>query len=99
MDTPQDSTWQENMSDYNSDFSTPSDDDKEDDDFDEKNDGKNFNNVNCFTEKILVFKIWLMSRSANLQFNSLVIIFQFCALRTENLSTFYTGSFLSTKKM
>ncbi|XP_039299734.1 chromodomain-helicase-DNA-binding protein Mi-2 homolog isoform X2 [Nilaparvata lugens] len=33
-----DSTWQENMSDYNSDFSAPSDDDKEDDDFDEKND-------------------------------------------------------------
>lgn len=34
-----DSTWQENLSDYNSDFSAPSDDDKEDDDFDEKNDG------------------------------------------------------------
>ncbi|RZF43693.1 hypothetical protein LSTR_LSTR010775 [Laodelphax striatellus] len=33
-----DSTWQENLSDYNSDFSAPSDDDKEDDDFDEKND-------------------------------------------------------------
>ena len=29
---------QENLSDYNSDFSMPSDDDKEDDDFDEKND-------------------------------------------------------------
>lgn len=40
MDTQQDTTWQENLSDYNSDFSTPSDDDKEDDDFDEKNDGK-----------------------------------------------------------
>lgn len=40
IDTPQDSTWQENLSDYNSDFSTPSDDDKEDDDFDEKNDGE-----------------------------------------------------------
>ncbi|XP_066997701.2 chromodomain-helicase-DNA-binding protein Mi-2 homolog isoform X3 [Anabrus simplex] len=34
-----DATWQENLSDYNSDFSAPSDDDKEDDDFDEKNDG------------------------------------------------------------
>ncbi|XP_066907569.1 chromodomain-helicase-DNA-binding protein Mi-2 homolog [Halyomorpha halys] len=33
-----DSTWQDNLSDYNSDFSAPSDDDKEDDDFDEKND-------------------------------------------------------------
>uniref|UniRef100_A0A146KVC0 Chromodomain-helicase-DNA-binding protein Mi-2 n=2 Tax=Lygus hesperus TaxID=30085 RepID=A0A146KVC0_LYGHE len=33
-----DSNWQENLSDYNSDFSAPSDDDKEDDDFDEKND-------------------------------------------------------------
>ncbi|XP_049956227.1 chromodomain-helicase-DNA-binding protein Mi-2 homolog [Schistocerca serialis cubense] len=33
-----DATWQENLSDYNSDFSAPSDDDKEDDDFDEKND-------------------------------------------------------------
>ena len=32
----QDSTWQDNLSDYNSDFSAPSDDDKEDDDFDEK---------------------------------------------------------------
>ena len=32
-----DSSWQENISDYNSDFSMPSDDDKEDDDFDEKN--------------------------------------------------------------
>ncbi|XP_024084977.1 chromodomain-helicase-DNA-binding protein Mi-2 homolog isoform X4 [Cimex lectularius] len=31
-----DSSWQENLSDYNSDFSAPSDDDKEDDDFDEK---------------------------------------------------------------
>ncbi|XP_046678885.1 LOW QUALITY PROTEIN: chromodomain-helicase-DNA-binding protein Mi-2 homolog [Homalodisca vitripennis] len=29
-------SWQENLSDYNSDFSAPSDDDKEDDDFDEK---------------------------------------------------------------
>jgi len=33
-----DGSWQENISDYNSDFSVPSDDDKEDDDFDEKND-------------------------------------------------------------
>ncbi|PSN37765.1 Chromodomain-helicase-DNA-binding protein Mi-2 [Blattella germanica] len=35
-----DATWQENLSDYNSDFSAPSDDDKEDDDFDEKTDGE-----------------------------------------------------------
>lgn len=34
-----DGSWQENVSDYNSDFSVPSDDDKEDDDFDEKNEG------------------------------------------------------------
>lgn len=34
----EDSTWQENGSDYNSDFSQGSEDDKEDDDFDEKND-------------------------------------------------------------
>merc|ERR1719300_1167805 len=33
-----DGSWQENVSDYNSDFSGISDDDKEDDDFDEKND-------------------------------------------------------------
>lgn len=38
-DTREDSTWQENLSDYNSDFSAGSDEDKEDDDFDEKNDG------------------------------------------------------------
>jgi len=31
-------TWQDNVSDYNSDFSLPSDDDKEDDDFNENND-------------------------------------------------------------
>merc|ERR1712226_1172929 len=36
--TREDSSWQENVSDYNSDFSLPSDDDKEDDDFDERND-------------------------------------------------------------
>ncbi|XP_063922162.1 chromodomain-helicase-DNA-binding protein Mi-2 homolog [Zophobas morio] len=36
-DTREDSTWQENLSDYNSDFSAGSDEDKEDDDFDEKN--------------------------------------------------------------
>merc|ERR1719283_733020 len=36
--TREDSSWQENVSDYNSDFSIPSDDDKEDDDFDERND-------------------------------------------------------------
>ena len=34
-----DGSWQENVSDYNSDYSAPSDDDKEDDDFDERNDG------------------------------------------------------------
>jgi hypothetical protein len=34
-----DQSWQENVSDYNSDYSAPSDDDKEDDDFDDKNDG------------------------------------------------------------
>merc|ERR1719410_1077424 len=33
-----DGSWQENMSDYNSDFSIDDDDDREDDDFDEKND-------------------------------------------------------------
>ena len=33
-----DGSWQENVSDYNSDYSAPSDDDKEDDDFDERND-------------------------------------------------------------
>ncbi|EFA09958.2 chromodomain-helicase-DNA-binding protein Mi-2 homolog isoform X2 [Tribolium castaneum] len=38
-DTREDSTWQENLSDYNSDFSAGSDEDKEDDDFDEKNEG------------------------------------------------------------
>lgn len=62
-DTPQDSTWQENLSDYNSDFSTPSDDDKEDDDFDEKNDGKNFNNAINFTNKIFAFNIFNSVRS------------------------------------
>ncbi|XP_018335624.1 chromodomain-helicase-DNA-binding protein Mi-2 homolog isoform X1 [Agrilus planipennis] len=36
-DTREDTTWQENLSDYNSDFSAGSDEDKEDDDFDEKN--------------------------------------------------------------
>ncbi|XP_043469159.1 chromodomain-helicase-DNA-binding protein Mi-2 homolog isoform X2 [Leptopilina heterotoma] len=34
-----DQPWQENLSDYNSDFSAQSDDDKEDDDFDEKGEG------------------------------------------------------------
>lgn len=38
-DTREDTTWQENLSDYNSEFSAGSDDDKEDDDFDEKTDG------------------------------------------------------------
>ena len=33
----EDGTWQDNVSDYNSDFSMPSDDDGGDDDFDEKN--------------------------------------------------------------
>jgi len=37
--TREDTTWQENLSDYNSDFSAPSDD-KEDDDFDEKEGGE-----------------------------------------------------------
>ncbi|XP_008217034.1 chromodomain-helicase-DNA-binding protein Mi-2 homolog isoform X4 [Nasonia vitripennis] len=37
--TRDDQPWQDNMSDYNSDFSAPSDDDKEDDDFDEKGEG------------------------------------------------------------
>merc|ERR1712218_448358 len=36
--TREDNSWQENVSDYNSDFGLPSDDDKEDDDFDDKND-------------------------------------------------------------
>lgn len=38
-DTREDTTWQENLSDYNSDFSAGSDEDREDDDFDEKNEG------------------------------------------------------------
>ncbi|XP_060528036.1 chromodomain-helicase-DNA-binding protein Mi-2 homolog isoform X2 [Cylas formicarius] len=38
-DTREDTTWQENLSDYHSDFSAGSDEDREDDDFDEKNDG------------------------------------------------------------
>ncbi|XP_031349384.1 chromodomain-helicase-DNA-binding protein Mi-2 homolog isoform X2 [Photinus pyralis] len=40
-DTREDSTWQENLSDYNSDFSAGSDEDREDDDFDEKNEDLN----------------------------------------------------------
>lgn len=36
----EDSTWQENMSDYNSDFSVPSDDNEDDDDFEEKGEDK-----------------------------------------------------------
>lgn len=40
-DTREDSTWQENLSDYNSDFSAGSEEDREDDDFDEKNDDLN----------------------------------------------------------
>ncbi|XP_046390688.1 chromodomain-helicase-DNA-binding protein Mi-2 homolog isoform X3 [Ischnura elegans] len=39
VDGRDDASWQDNLSDYNSDFSAPSDDDKEDDDFDEKTDG------------------------------------------------------------
>uniref|UniRef100_A0A8D8WT53 Chromodomain-helicase-DNA-binding protein Mi-2 homolog n=1 Tax=Cacopsylla melanoneura TaxID=428564 RepID=A0A8D8WT53_9HEMI len=39
VDTREDTTWQENLSDYNSDFSAPSGDENDDDDFDEKNDG------------------------------------------------------------
>ncbi|XP_076265787.1 chromodomain-helicase-DNA-binding protein Mi-2 homolog isoform X2 [Rhynchophorus ferrugineus] len=38
-DTREDTTWQENLSDYHSEFSAGSDEDKEDDDFDEKNEG------------------------------------------------------------
>merc|ERR1712004_304646 len=38
VQTREDNSWQQNVSDYNSDFSLPSDDDKEDDDFDDKND-------------------------------------------------------------
>ena len=36
----EDSSWQDNVSDYNSDFSMPSDDEGGDDDFDERNDGE-----------------------------------------------------------
>jgi len=32
-------SWQDNVSEYNSDLSAPSDDDKEDDDFDERDNG------------------------------------------------------------
>ena len=39
-DNREDTNWQENVSDYNSDMSGGSDDDKEDDDFDEKLDGE-----------------------------------------------------------
>ncbi|XP_035705882.1 chromodomain-helicase-DNA-binding protein Mi-2 homolog isoform X3 [Folsomia candida] len=39
-DGREETNWQENVSDYNSDFSAPSDDDREDDDFDEKNDAE-----------------------------------------------------------
>lgn len=35
-DARDDATWQENVSDYNSEFSGASDDDKEDDDFDDR---------------------------------------------------------------
>lgn len=38
-DTKEDTTWQDNFSDCQSEFSGGSDEDKEDDDFDEKNDG------------------------------------------------------------
>lgn len=37
-ETRDDSNWQENVSDYNSDYSGGSDEDREDDDFDERND-------------------------------------------------------------
>ncbi|XP_071040279.1 chromodomain-helicase-DNA-binding protein Mi-2 homolog isoform X4 [Parasteatoda tepidariorum] len=40
MGTQDDSTWQDTMSDYNSDFSVPSDDNEDDDDFEEKNEEK-----------------------------------------------------------
>ncbi|KAG0414864.1 hypothetical protein HPB47_007982, partial [Ixodes persulcatus] len=39
MGPQDDATWQDNLSDYNSDFSVPSDDKEDDDDFEEKNDG------------------------------------------------------------
>lgn len=38
VDGRDDNSWQENVSDYNSDFSGASDDDKEDDDFDDRGD-------------------------------------------------------------
>lgn len=38
VDGRDDTSWQENVSDYNSDFSGASDDDKEDDDFDDRGD-------------------------------------------------------------
>ncbi|XP_055947744.1 chromodomain-helicase-DNA-binding protein Mi-2 homolog isoform X9 [Argiope bruennichi] len=40
MGPQDDSTWQDNLSDYNSDFSIPSDDNEDDDDFEEKNEEK-----------------------------------------------------------
>ncbi|XP_054712888.1 chromodomain-helicase-DNA-binding protein Mi-2 homolog isoform X2 [Uloborus diversus] len=40
MGPQDDSTWQDNLSDYNSDFSVPSDDNEDDDDFEEKNEEK-----------------------------------------------------------
>ncbi|XP_035230728.1 chromodomain-helicase-DNA-binding protein Mi-2 homolog isoform X3 [Stegodyphus dumicola] len=42
MGPQDDSTWQDNLSDYNSDFSVPSDDNEDDDDFEEKNEEKGF---------------------------------------------------------
>ncbi|XP_050310914.1 chromodomain-helicase-DNA-binding protein Mi-2 homolog [Anthonomus grandis grandis] len=42
-ETRDDSTWQENLSDYNSDFSGGSDKDEEDDEYDEKNDAGDVN--------------------------------------------------------
>ncbi|XP_023213157.1 chromodomain-helicase-DNA-binding protein Mi-2 homolog [Centruroides sculpturatus] len=41
MGPQDDSTWQDNLSDYNSEFSVPSDDNEDDDDFEEKNEEKN----------------------------------------------------------
>uniref|UniRef100_T1JDG0 Uncharacterized protein n=1 Tax=Strigamia maritima TaxID=126957 RepID=T1JDG0_STRMM len=39
MGGQEDTNWQDNLSDYNSDFSVPTDDDEEDDDFEERNEG------------------------------------------------------------
>jgi chromodomain-helicase-DNA-binding protein 4 len=50
-----DNSWQDNVSEYNSDFSAPSDDDKEDDDFDEKDNG-------TFSLPHFIFKSTILNR-------------------------------------